>query len=84
MDTPTAAQIDHFVDVALHEWEVVGELDKLDPVFVECFLTDWPVVEDRLARLARWESFMSPAQHEKYAEVLRLEGAYRPRVESQL
>ena len=83
---PTAAMVDHFLDVALRDWQMAGELDELDPVFVEGFLTDWPVVEDLMARLARWEheGFMSPAQCEKYAEVRCLEDEHRPAIESEL
>ena len=82
--TPTADQIDHFVDVARRDWQIVADLDDLDPVFVESFLTDWPVVEDLMARLVRWEPFISPAQRDKYADVLRLQAAYRDYIESQL
>jgi len=84
IEKPPAGDIDHFVDVALRDWQMVAELDDLDPVFVEGFLTDWPVVEDLMARLGRWEPFMSAAQRDKYAEVLRLQTAYRDYVESQL
>ena len=83
---PTSADVDHFLDVAIREWELVPKLEACDPLFVESFLTDWPVVEDRLLRLARWEreGVMTAAQVEKLAKVRRLEAKYRPLVESQL
>ena len=83
---PATADVDHFIDVALRDWQIVAELDELDPVFVEGFLADWPVVEDLMARLGRWESagLMSAAQCRKYGEVRRLESAYREYVEGQL
>ena len=83
---PAATHVDHFIDVALRDWQMAARLDELDPVFVEGFLADWPVVEDLMAKLARWENegFMSPAQCQKYREVRRLEVEHRPAIESQL
>jgi len=83
---PTSADVDHFLDVALREWQLIPELDSCDPLFVESFLTDWPVVEDRLARLDRWEQegLMTPIQSEKLSKIHRLEAKYRTLVESKL
>jgi hypothetical protein len=83
---PATTDVDHFLDVALRDWQMAAKLDDLDPVFVEGFLADWPVVEDLMAKLARLESegLMSPAQCQKYAQVRRLEAEYRPVVESEL
>ena len=83
---PAAADVDHFLDVALRNWQMTARLDELDPVFVEGFLADWPVVEDLMAKLARWarEGVMSSAQCRTYDEVRRLEAEHRTVIESQL
>jgi len=83
---PTAADVDHVLDVAIREWELIPELDSCDPLFLESFLTDWPVVEDRLARLVRWEQegLLTAAQSARLSKIRRLETKYRPLVESRL
>lgn len=83
---PTSADVDHFLDIAIREWQLIPELDSCDPLFVESFLTDWPVVEDRLAMLERWEQegLMGNAQSQKLSKIRKLEAKYRPLVESRL
>jgi len=82
-DPKVKERIAHDLDMATRDWQVVAGLQDGDEVFMEHFLADWPVVEDRMRRLAQWkrEGTMTPAQVRQYSALMELERKYRPVVE---
>lgn len=89
-DPQLSAWIDDYLDYLLGEWNSVPLLAREWAAWDEhgrlVFALDWPIREDRLHQLAQWreQDCFSPAQCDRYEELLRLVRQHRPVLEELL
>ncbi len=80
-------RIDRYLSYLIREWasipEIADEWDEWDDLEQLEFTVEWPIREDRLGQLQAYaeQGLMTPAQQDRYDELLHLVEKHRPTLE---